>query len=67
MFGLKRIWQELREHGRYIATINNEMGVVQEQTKDLPAMRNDVKWLKWLVCAVFIGVILGLLQQFFGM
>ena len=66
MFGFRKIWQELQEHGRRIATINDEMGVVQEQTKDLPAMRSDVKWLKWLVCAIALMVIASVLKLFLG-
>ena len=66
MFGFKRIWQELQRHGRNIATINDEMGAVQEHTKHIPMMRNNIRWLTWLVCAIFVGVIVGLLQQFLG-
>ena len=66
MFGFRKIWEELRKHGGHISTINDEMGVVQEQTKDLPAMRTNIKWLTWLVGAIFLGVAVGLIQQFFG-
>lgn len=47
-------WQELRQH---IITTNHELGLVQR----------DVKWLKWLICAVFLAVVLGLAKQFIGL
>jgi len=46
-------WATLSEH---IIKTNHELGVVQ----------NDIKWLKWLVCAVFLAVSLGLIKQFIG-
>ena len=49
----KKKWDELYKH---IATTNYELGLVQR----------DVGWLKWLICAVFLGVALGLLKQFLG-
>lgn len=60
----KSQWRELWEH---ITRTNHELGEVQKQTKDLPAMRNDIKWLKWLVCAVFLAVALGLAKQLIGL
>ena len=63
MWITKKQWQELWGH---ITTTNHELGEVQKQTKDLPVMRADIKWLKWLVCAVFLGMVLGLLKQFLG-
>ena len=50
---LRGQWQQLRQH---IITTNHELGLVQR----------DVKWLKWLICAVFLGVALGLARQFLG-
>lgn len=58
------LWQEIRSHGRSIATINEEMGMVQEQTKHIPVMRNNIKWIKWLICGIFLAIIVGLLQGF---
>ncbi|GAG38889.1 unnamed protein product [marine sediment metagenome] len=66
MFGFRKIWQELQKHGRHIAIINDEMGEVQKNTKHIPVMRNNIKWLMRLVCAIFLAVAVGLLQQFFG-
>jgi len=66
MFGLKKIWEELHVQGAHIAVINDELGAVQKDTKHIPVMRNNIKWLTWLVSAIFIAVAVGLLQQFFG-
>ena len=60
------LWQEIRGQGRHITTLNEEMGAVQEHTKYIPVMRNNIKWLMWLVCAIFLAVFVGLLKQFFG-
>ena len=62
----QELWQEIRGHGKHIATINDELGAVQKDTKHIPVMRNNIKWLKWLVGAIFLGVAVGLIQQFFG-
>jgi len=66
MFGLKKVWEELHRLGGHIATINDELGAVEKQTKHIPVMRNNIKWITWLVCAIFLAVAVGLLQQFFG-
>jgi len=66
MFGLKKVWEELHRQSKHIATINDELGVIQKQTEDIPVIRNNIKWIAWLVCAVFLAVAVGLLQQFFG-
>ena len=66
MFGFRKIWDELQKHGKHIATLNDEMGEVQKHTEHIPVMRTNIKWLTWLVCAVFLTVAAGLLQQFFG-
>jgi len=66
MFGFKKIWNELCEHGKHIAIINDELGAVEKATEHIPVMRNNIKWLTWLVCAIFIAVVVGLFQQFFG-
>jgi len=60
------LWQEIRGNGKRIATINDELGAVQKDTKHIPVMRNNIRWLTWLVCAIFIGVLLDLLKQFLG-
>ena len=56
----RKQWQELWQH---ITRANHELKGVQT---DMGIVRNDVKWLKWLVCAVFLAVILGLAKQFIG-
>lgn len=63
MFGFRKIWQELQKHGKHIATINDELDAVQKHTKHIPVMRNNIKWLMWLVCGVFLVVVGALLQQ----
>jgi len=63
---IEDIWKELRKHTSHISVINDEMGEVQEQTAHIPAIRNDIKWLKWLIGAIFLGVAIGLLEQFLG-
>jgi len=55
----KRQWRELWNH---ITRTNRELGELQEQTKDLPAMRNDIKWLKWLIGLVVAGVLTLILK-----
>lgn len=49
----KKKWDELWQH---IHITNHELGLVQK----------DVAWLKWLVCAVFLAVLVGLAKQFLG-
>ena len=63
MFGFRKIWEELQKHGKHIATLNDEMGDVLKHTKHIPVMRNNIKWLTWLVCAVFLMVAGALLQR----
>jgi len=55
----RKQWQELWAH---ITRTNHELGEVQRQTKDLPAMRNDIKWLKWLIGLVVAGVLTLILK-----
>jgi len=60
MWPSSKKWKQLWAH---IETLNGEMGQVQ---KDQHVIRNDIKWLKWLICAVFLAVLLGLLKSFLG-
>ena len=54
----KEQWRELWAH---ITRTNHELETVQT---DMGVVKNDLKWLKWLICAVFLAVILGLIKQF---
>ena len=60
MWITKKQWQELWRH---VTTTNHELGEVQKQTKDLPVMRTDIKWLKWLVGLVVAGVLTLVLKE----
>lgn len=52
-------WQELWNH---ITRTNHELSEVQRQTKDLPAMRTDIKWLKWFIGLIVAGVLTLILK-----
>ena len=63
---IQEVWRQVQKYGEHVAVLNGEMSDVLEQTKHVPVMRRDIGWLKWLVCAIFIGIVLGLIEQFFG-
>lgn len=53
----RKQWQELWAH---ITRTNHELGEVQ---KNMSIVRNDVKWLKWLVGLVVAGVLTLVLKS----
>jgi len=57
----KAEWRQFLSHFK---RVNDELGGVQ---KDMEVIRTDIKWLKWLICAVFVAVVLGLVRQYLGL